>query len=98
MINDRGGVNGRKVTLIALDDGYSPPKMVEQTRKLVEQEEAASIRRSKSLRQSGLTQNCIGGVAARNAQGDRKIPPGNRAVPDFMAALALPHQGAARGA
>jgi len=36
MINDRGGVNGRKVTLISLDDGYSPPKTVEQTRRLVE--------------------------------------------------------------
>ncbi len=36
MINDKGGVNGRKITLITLDDGYSPPKTVEQTRKLVE--------------------------------------------------------------
>src|SRR3954466_12985039 len=34
MINDQGGVNGRKVNLI--DDAYSPPKTVEQTRKLVE--------------------------------------------------------------
>jgi ABC-type branched-subunit amino acid transport system substrate-binding protein len=38
MINDRGGVNGRKLTLISLDDGLSPPKTVEQTRRLVEQE------------------------------------------------------------
>ena len=38
MINDQGGVNGRKITLISLDDGYSPPKTVEQTRRLVEQE------------------------------------------------------------
>src|SRR5581483_5965334 len=37
MINDQGGVNGRKINLITLDDGYSPPKTVEQTRKLVEQ-------------------------------------------------------------
>ena len=43
MINDRGGVNGRKINLITLDDGYSPPKTVEQTRKLVEQEEVAAI-------------------------------------------------------
>ena len=35
-INDRGGINGRKINLIALDDAYSPPKAVEQTRKLVE--------------------------------------------------------------
>jgi branched-chain amino acid transport system substrate-binding protein len=38
MINDRGGVNGRKITFIALDDGYQPPKTVEQTRRLVEQD------------------------------------------------------------
>ena len=36
MINDKGGINGRKITLISLDDGYSPPKAVELTRKLVE--------------------------------------------------------------
>lgn len=40
-INERGGVNGRKINLIALDDAYSPPKTVEQTRKLVESDEVA---------------------------------------------------------
>jgi branched-chain amino acid transport system substrate-binding protein len=39
MINREGGVNGRKINLISLDDGYSPPRTVEQTRKLVESEE-----------------------------------------------------------
>ena len=39
MINDQGGVNGRKINLISLDDGYSPPRAVEQTRKLVEQDD-----------------------------------------------------------
>ena len=39
MINDQGGVNGRKINLISLDDSYSPPKAVEQIRKLVEQDE-----------------------------------------------------------
>src|SRR5580692_5032440 len=43
MINDQGGINGRKITLISLDDGYSPPKTVEQTRRLVEQEQVAFI-------------------------------------------------------
>jgi branched-chain amino acid transport system substrate-binding protein len=42
-INGEGGVNGRRITLISLDDGYSPPKAVEQTRKLVEQEEVLLI-------------------------------------------------------
>jgi branched-chain amino acid transport system substrate-binding protein len=41
MINDQGGVNGRRIRLISLDDAYSPPKTVEQTRKLVEQEQVA---------------------------------------------------------
>ncbi|WP_050405131.1 ABC transporter substrate-binding protein [Bradyrhizobium embrapense] len=39
MINSQGGINGRKITLLSMDDGYSPPKTVEQTRKLVEQDE-----------------------------------------------------------
>jgi branched-chain amino acid transport system substrate-binding protein len=39
MLNEKGGLNGRKLRLISLDDGYSPPKTVEQTRRLVEEEE-----------------------------------------------------------
>jgi ABC-type branched-subunit amino acid transport system substrate-binding protein len=39
MINDKGGINGRKINLISLDDGYSPPKTVEQVRRLVEQDD-----------------------------------------------------------
>ena len=38
-INAEGGVNGRKITFISYDDAYSPPKAVEQTRKLVESDE-----------------------------------------------------------
>jgi len=41
MINEQGGVNGRKIELMSLDDGYSPPKAVEQIRRLVEQENVA---------------------------------------------------------
>lgn len=40
-INDRGGVNGRKINYIAYDDAYSPPKAVEHARKLVESDEVA---------------------------------------------------------
>ena len=43
MINDQGGVNGRKITFISYDDGYSPPKTVEQARKLVEGDEVLLI-------------------------------------------------------
>jgi len=38
-INDQGGVNGRKINFITLDDGYSPPRTVEQVRKLVEEDQ-----------------------------------------------------------
>jgi branched-chain amino acid transport system substrate-binding protein len=38
-VNDQGGVNGRKLTFISLDDGYSPPKTVELTRQLVERDQ-----------------------------------------------------------
>jgi hypothetical protein len=43
MLNERGGINGRKVNLISLDDGYAPPKTVEQRRRLVESDEVALI-------------------------------------------------------
>jgi hypothetical protein len=43
MVNDRGGINGRKVNLISLDNAFSPPKAVEQTRKLVESDEVFAI-------------------------------------------------------
>src|SRR5512147_969151 len=43
MINEAGGINGRKVNLISLDDGYSPPKAVEQVRRLVEQDEVLAL-------------------------------------------------------
>jgi len=43
MINDQGGVNGRKIKLLSLDDGYSPPKTVEQHRRLVEGDEVLGI-------------------------------------------------------
>ena len=39
MINDQGGVNGRKINFISLDDAYSPPKTVEQIRRLIESDE-----------------------------------------------------------
>ena len=39
MINDQGGVNGRKINFISRDDGYSPPKTVEMVRKLVEEDQ-----------------------------------------------------------
>src|SRR5579862_4785604 len=43
MLNDQGGINGRRIEFITLDDTYSPAKTVEQTRKLVEQDEVLAM-------------------------------------------------------
>src|SRR5580765_4902781 len=43
MINEQGGVNGRKINLISLDDAYSPPRAVEQVRKLVEEDQVLAL-------------------------------------------------------
>ena len=43
MINDQGGINGRKINFITLDDAYSPPKTVEMVRRLVEQDEVLLV-------------------------------------------------------
>jgi branched-chain amino acid transport system substrate-binding protein len=43
MINDAGGINGRKISFISYDDGYSPPKTVEQVRKLIESDEVLLV-------------------------------------------------------
>ncbi len=65
MINDRGGVNGRKLNLVSLDDGYSPPKTFEQTRKLIEQENVALIFSSLGTPT---------GVVVRKYLNDKKVP------------------------
>jgi branched-chain amino acid transport system substrate-binding protein len=65
MINEQGGVNGRKINLISLDDAYSPPKTVEQTRRLVEQEQVAFIFNS-------LGTPC--NAAIRQYLNDNKVP------------------------
>jgi ABC-type branched-subunit amino acid transport system substrate-binding protein len=46
MVNEQGGVNGRKINFISYDDAYSPPKAVEQARKLVESDEVLFIAQS----------------------------------------------------
>jgi len=43
MVNDKGGINGRKIEWISYDDGYSPPKTVEMARRLVEQDQVLLI-------------------------------------------------------
>jgi branched-chain amino acid transport system substrate-binding protein len=65
MINEQGGINGRKINFISLDDGYSPPKTVEQMRRLVEQEGVALIFNSQ-----GTPTN----TAVQKYLNDRKVP------------------------
>ena len=43
MINEQGGINDRKINLIAVDDGYSPPKTIEAVRRLIEDEQVAIL-------------------------------------------------------
>ena len=65
MINEQGGVNGRKINLISLDDAYSPPKTVEQVRRLVEEERVAFL-----FNTLGTPPN----TAIRQYLNDNKIP------------------------
>ena len=65
MINDQGGINGRKIKIISLDDGYNPAKTVELTRKLVEQDKVAFI-----FSTIGTPTN----VAIRKYLNERKVP------------------------
>ena len=65
MINDKGGINGRKVNLISLDDGYNPAKAVEQTHKLVENEGVAFVFNS-----VGTANN----IAVQKYLNEKKVP------------------------
>ena len=65
MINDQGGVNGRKINFISRDDGYSPPKTVEMVRKLVEEDQVLLL-----FQTLGTASN----AAVQDYLNDRKIP------------------------
>ncbi len=65
MINEQGGINGRKVRILQLDDAYSPPKTVEQTRRLVEEDNVAFI-----FAQLGTPT----GMSARKYLNGKKVP------------------------
>jgi branched-chain amino acid transport system substrate-binding protein len=65
MINDQGGVNGRKINFVSLDDAYSPPKTVEQVRRLVEDEKVAFL-----FQTLGTPPN----LAIRKYCNDNKVP------------------------
>src|SRR5436853_4458234 len=61
MINEEGGVNGRKINLIQYDDAYNPPKTVEQVRRLVESDEVFTTFQIIGTPQNAAVQNCTHG-------------------------------------
>jgi ABC-type branched-subunit amino acid transport system substrate-binding protein len=65
MINEKGGINGRKINLISYDDGYNPSKTVEQTRKLVESDEVLL-----TFQSLGTAEN----AAVQKYLNDKKVP------------------------
>jgi ABC-type branched-subunit amino acid transport system substrate-binding protein len=65
MLNEKGGINGRKIKVISADDAYSPPKTVEQTRRLVEQDEVLAVMAS-----LGTPTN----IAVRKYLNGKKVP------------------------
>jgi branched-chain amino acid transport system substrate-binding protein len=65
MINEQGGINGRKINFISVDDAYSPPKTVEQVRRLVEQEHVAFL---------ANTLGTAANLAIRQYLNDNKVP------------------------
>ncbi len=65
MINDQGGINRRKIRFVSFDDGYSPPKTVEQVRRLVEQEQVLLLFQTMGT----ATNNAI-----HKYVNDRKVP------------------------
>jgi branched-chain amino acid transport system substrate-binding protein len=65
MVNDQGGINGRKIKFITLDDGYSPPKTVEMVRKLVEEDQVMLLFQSLGTASNTVIQDYLN---------ERKIP------------------------
>lgn len=65
MVNEKGGINGRQIEYLIRDDGYTPAKAVEQTRKLVEQDKVAFI---------ATPMGSMTSLATRQYLNDNKVP------------------------
>ena len=65
MINEQGGINGRKINFINRDDSYSPPKTVEQVRKLVEQDNVLALFQTFGTAPNSAIRECLN---------DNKVP------------------------
>src|SRR5881396_837388 len=66
MINEKGGVNGRKLNMISLDDGFSPPKTVEATRRLVEGDNVAFMFGTMGTAPSSATAKYLNGAKVQH--------------------------------
>ena len=62
LVNEKGGVNGRKLNMISLDDGFSPPKTVEATRRLVENDGVAFMFGTMGTAPSSATAKYLNGA------------------------------------
>jgi branched-chain amino acid transport system substrate-binding protein len=91
MLNDNGGVNGRKIEYLALDDAYSPPKAVEQMRKLVEQDNVTFIFSALGTASNSATikylNNKVSGAARFAVAAD--YPYTTTALPSYAAEAAI---------
>jgi branched-chain amino acid transport system substrate-binding protein len=66
-INDEGGINGRKIVFLSYDDGYSPPKTVEQTRRLVESDEVFLVFNAMGTATNSAVQKYLNGKRGTSA-------------------------------
>lgn len=66
MINATGGINGRNITLISVDDAYSPPKTVEQVRRLVERDQVLALFQNLGTATNVAIQNYVNAHAVPN--------------------------------
>ena len=80
-INDSGGINGRRIEFISLDDAYSPPKTVEQVRKLVEKERVAFLYQNLGTPTNSAIQRYVNRREVRGGLPDRPA----RKVGDHLA-------------
>ena len=75
-VNDEGGINGRKINFISYDDAYSPPKAVEQARKLIESDEVLLLFGTLGTAPTPRSRNTSTARKCRNCSSPRAPPNG----------------------
>ena len=77
-VNAAGGIDGRKINLISLDDGYAPPRTVSGTRKLVEQDEVLALFSSLGTPTNTAIHKYVNARSCRTSRVDRRFQVGRR--------------------